>query len=129
MTLIFILTSFGNENTYGADCPATIRTWLLVTFINFYLIQVLIYYYFKTENRRLSLILWVLTSFVLMPSMLFINLWGNLVIEQMDNDVNCNYNGYAQTFQMLYLIATYCVVFVYLIFLVTIKETMKRFYV
>ena len=30
---------------------------------------------------------------------------------------------------MLYLIATYCVVFVYLIFLVTIKETMKRYYV
>jgi hypothetical protein len=29
---------------------------------------------------------------------------------------------------MTYLIATYCVIFVYLIFLVTVKETMKRYY-
>lgn len=64
-----------------------------------------------------------------MPVMLITNLWGNMLIEQMDNNVNCVYNGFAQTFQMLYLIATYCVCFVYLIFLVTIKETMKRFYV
>ena len=42
---------------------------------------------------------------------------------------DCTYSGFAQTFQMLYLIATYCVVFIYLIFLVTIKETMKRYYV
>ena len=29
---------------------------------------------------------------------------------------------------MLYLISTYCVIFVYIIFLLTIKETLKRFY-
>lgn len=29
---------------------------------------------------------------------------------------------------MLYLICTYCLVFVYMIFVVTIKETMKRYY-
>ena len=29
---------------------------------------------------------------------------------------------------MLYLISTYCVVFVYLIFLLTIQETLKRYY-
>ena len=61
--------------------------------------------------------------------MLVMNLWGNLIIEEMDNMTDCTYSGFAQTFQMLYLIATYCVVFIYLIFLVTIKETMKRYYV
>jgi len=30
---------------------------------------------------------------------------------------------------MLYLITTYCVIFVYMIFLITIKETMKRYYI
>ena len=30
--------------------------------------------------------------------------------------------------QMLYLISVYCIVFVYIIFLLTIKETIKRFY-
>ena len=29
---------------------------------------------------------------------------------------------------MVYLIATYCLVFVYMIFTATIKETMKRYY-
>lgn len=29
---------------------------------------------------------------------------------------------------MTYLIASYCIIFVYLIFLVTVKETMKRYY-
>jgi len=29
---------------------------------------------------------------------------------------------------MLYLISTYCVIFVYIIFLLTIKETLKRYY-
>ena len=30
--------------------------------------------------------------------------------------------------QMLYLISVYCIVFVYIIFLLTVKETFKRFY-
>ena len=47
----------------------------------------------------------------------------------MDNEPKCEYIGYAQSFQMLYLITTYCVIFVYLIFLITIKETMKRYYI
>lgn len=128
-TLIFMFTSFWKQSTYSSACPDSIRLWLLLTFINFYAIQLLIVAYFRTGSRKLSLFLWTFTSFILLPTMLFLNLWGNLLIEEMDNDVNCTYNGYAQTFQMLYLIGTYCVVFVYLIFLVTVKETMKRFYV
>jgi len=29
---------------------------------------------------------------------------------------------------MLYLISTYCVIFIYIIFLLTVKETLKRYY-
>ena len=72
---------------------------------------------------------WFLTSFVLVPGMLVTNVWGNTLIEKMDNEPLCEYAGFAQSFQMLYLISSYCIIFVYCIFLVTIKETMKRYYV
>ena len=29
---------------------------------------------------------------------------------------------------MLFLISNYCIIFIYIIFLLTIKETLKRFY-
>lgn len=60
--------------------------------------------------------------------MLTLNIWGNMLIEEMDNVPECTYAGFAQSFQMLYLISTYCVIFVYIIFLLTIKETLKRYY-
>ena len=63
-----------------------------------------------------------------MPGMLCLNIWGNMLIERMDDIIECNYLGYAQSFQMLYLISTYCVIFVYIIFLLTVKETLKRYY-
>jgi hypothetical protein len=43
----------------------------------------------------LSLTLFLLTSFCLVPGMLTTNLWGNLIIEQMDNNPECTYTGYA----------------------------------
>lgn len=128
-TLVFICTSLWSDKTYSAACPSSIRTWVVLTFLSFYGLQFLVLAYFRTKNRRLSLTLWTGTSFVLLPAMLVLNLWGNFLIEEMDNNTDCEYNGYAQTFQMMYLIATYCAIFVYLIFLVTVKETMKRFYV
>ena len=64
----------------------------------------------------------------MLPEMFVVNVWGNMMIESMDNTPECTYNGYAQWFQMLYLITIYCIVFVYAIFLITIKETMKRFH-
>jgi hypothetical protein len=51
--------------------------------------------YFRTTSRKLSLVLWTITSFMLLPCMLVTNLWGNLLIEQMDNNPDCSYNGYA----------------------------------
>jgi choline-glycine betaine transporter len=66
-----------------------------MTYINFYALQALIFAYFHTKNKQLSLYLWAFTSFILMPVMLVINLWGNLIIEEMDNNPECEYNGYA----------------------------------
>ena len=60
--------------------------------------------------------------------MLTLNIWGNMLIESMDNVSECSYAGFAQSMQMLYLISTYCVIFVYIIFLLTVKETLKRYY-
>ena len=60
--------------------------------------------------------------------MLSLNIWGNMLIEEMDNVTDCTYASFAQSVQMLYLISTYCVIFVYIIFLLTIKETLKRYY-
>lgn len=94
-TLTFILTLLFSEGTYSDQCPKNISLWLVLTFINFYVMQVLIMAYFRTKNRRLSLVLWTITSFMLLPSMLMTNLWGNLLIEKMDNNPDCQYNGYA----------------------------------
>lgn len=92
---MFFFTSFGDETTYSAECTNKIRVWLPLTYVNFYAIQFLVISYFRTKNRKLSLILWIIASFILMPSMMFINLWGNLIIEQMDNNPECKYNGLA----------------------------------
>lgn len=94
-TLTFLLTSLFSEGTYSDQCPKNIRLWLVLSFINFYVMQVMIMAYFRTSSRRLSLVLWTITSFMLLPCMLLTNLWGNLLIEQMDNNPDCSYNGYA----------------------------------
>ena len=102
---------------------------MVFTYILFYSLQGLIFAFFKVKGRKISFTLWIICSFVILPAMLALNLWGNILIEQMDNEPKCEYIGYAQSFQMLYLITTYCVIFVYMIFLITIKETMKRYYI
>ena len=88
----------------------------------------MVFLYFKSHSKACALIWFIIASFVLVPWMLVLNLWGNIVIEEMDNTPNCDYSAYAQSYQMMYLIATYCIVFVYMIFVVTIRETMKRYY-
>ena len=84
---------------------------------------------FKIKSRQINLWVFMVNSFILLPGMLALNIWGNMIIEEMDNVAECEYLGYAQSFQMLFLISTYCVIFVYIIFLLTIKETLKRFYI
>ena len=129
LSIIFFFTTFRTEECYSEECPPMIKLWLVLAFLNLYTIQFAIYAYFKTKNRKVSFLIWFLTSFVLVPEMFVVNVWGNMMIETMDNTTECVYNGYAQWFQMLYLISAYCIVFVYCIFLLTIKETMKRYYV
>ena len=94
-TAIFLFTSFDKTTTYSEECPHSIKVWLPLTYVNFYSMQFLVLAYFRTSNRKLSLALWLLTSFLLLPGMLFLNLWGNLIIEAMDNDPYCTYNGWA----------------------------------
>jgi hypothetical protein len=83
------------HDIYSAACPEDIVTWFFISFANFYGLQLLIYCFFKTKSRKLSLTLFLLTSFCLVPGMLTTNLWGNLIIEQMDNNPECTYTGYA----------------------------------
>ena len=87
------------------------------------------YILFKIKSRKINLWLWLVNSLILLPGMLALNVWGNMLIERMDDVKECEYKGYAQSFQMLFLISSYCVIFVYIIFLLTVKETLKRFYV
>lgn len=125
---IFFLTTFRKDDCYSPECPSAIKPWLFLTFISFFALQGLTYALFKVKSRRNAFYLWMFNSLVILPSMLALNVWGNMLIEEMDKVVECTYLGFAQSFQMLYLISTYCVIFVYVIFLLTIKETLKRFY-
>ncbi len=127
-SIIFFLTTFRKDDCYSPQCPSAIKPWLLLTFFSFFALQALTFALFKIKSRRRALAVWVFNSCVVMPGMLALNIWGNMLIEQMDKVVECTYLGFAQSFQMLYLISTYCVIFVYVIFLLTVKETLKRYY-
>jgi len=123
------LTAFRKDDCYSDACPKAIKPWLLITFFSFYFLQLMTYILFKIKSRKINLWLWLVNSLILLPGMLALNVWGNMLIERMDDVKECEYKGYAQSFQMLFLISSYCVIFVYIIFLLTVKETLKRFYV
>jgi len=125
---VFFLTDFRSENCYSAACPKVIRLWLLLTFFAFYLLQGLTYGLFKIRSRKTAFAVFMTNSAVVLPGLLVLNIWGNMIIEDMDKQIECSYSGFAQSMQMIYLISTYCIVFVYIIFLLTIKETLKRYY-
>ena len=46
----------------------------------------------------------------------------------MDIGHQCHYDGFAQSMQLMFLLSTYCVIFLYCIFLLTVRECMRRFY-
>lgn len=125
---IFFFTAFRKADCYSPECPSAIRPWLILTFLAFYVLQIATWSLFKIKSRKTTLWIWLFNSFALLPGMLTLNIWGNMLIESMDNVSDCTYKGFAQSMQMLYLISTYCVIFVYIIFLLTIKETLKRYY-
>ena len=74
------------------------------------------------------MVLCLVTSFVLMPWIGLFTVWGNILIAQLDNSVNCEYDEQAASYQMLYMISNYSLVFAYYMFLFAVQRGMKRFY-
>ena len=60
--------------------------------------------------------------------MLVWNFWGNALIEQIESNVACTFEGLAQSFELLFLVSTYCTVFMYGLFVACVRECMKRYY-
>ena len=84
---------------------------------------------FKTSNRRLSLALFAFTTSVFTPAMLAFNLWGNALVYKMTTNLDCKdyTDGIAQSFTILFLVSTYCIVFIYFIFVLIVKECARRY--
>lgn len=88
-SLIFFFTAFRREDCYSPQCPRAIKPWLLCTFFTFYVLQGLIYLLFKLKSRKAIFWLWIINSFIMLPGMLALNVWGNMLIEKMDNEPEC----------------------------------------
>jgi hypothetical protein len=128
LSIVFFFSTFREPDCYSKECPKAIKPWLLISFLNLYLFQLAVLVFFNLKNRAVVFWLWLFSSFVFMPAMFIFNVWGNLLMQDMDNTPECTYISYVQWFQMIYLISIYCISFVYAIFLITIKETMKRYH-
>lgn len=84
---------------------------------------------FRVKDRQIALNLFGLATVALLPLMLVFNFWGNFLIEQIETNKKCVYKDVTQSFELLYLVATYCTIFMYITFCMVIRETMKRYYV
>ena len=129
MTGYFLLTTFRDTEVYSDSCPQALNFWLPIAFIQFYMFQAIIITFMSIENKSMSLLLFYFASFGLVPWITIFNIFGNLLNEQISRTENCTANGYARTYSMIYIIATYCVLFVYIIFAAAVKESMKRYFV
>lgn len=74
------------------------------------------------------MVLCLVTSFVLMPWIVIFSVWGNILIARLDNSATCEYDQQASSYQMLYMISNYCLVFAYSMFLFAVQRGMIRFY-
>lgn len=83
----------------------------------------------STGNKTFALWLFYMTTFVVMPWMVVYNMYGNLLNEQIDRTEDCKANSFAKTYQLILIISTYCLLFVYVIFACSIREVMKRYFV
>lgn len=63
------------------------------------------------------------------PMMVLTNMYGNLIYELIDRTDGCKANPFAKTYMLIFLITNYCVLFVYLIFAVSARECMKRYFI
>ena len=94
-SLIFFFTAFRRDDCYSEECPQQIRSWMLLTFFAFYFLQGLTYALFRIKSRVLAFWVFMLSSCIVMPCMLGLNIWGNTLIEEMDKRADCTYLGYA----------------------------------
>ena len=130
-TSAFLATKFKSADCYTAACLETVKYWFVSIFICFYTFQFLVYLSIKTSKlkwKTLSFCIYSGITFVCAPAMLILNLYGNIVIENLDEIPLCHYSALAEGFQMFYLIATYCLIVAYMVFTVSVKDAMKRYF-
>ena len=80
------------------------------------------------KSRRKAFGLFLATTLALVPTVLAFNIWGTALAQRMDMDHQCVFLGMAQSMQLLYLISTFCAVFIYAVFLVTVRECTQRYF-
>ena len=87
-----------------------------------------------TENKYLNLALFYFSSYVLAPWMLVYNLWGNMLYQDIsgasvDEKGKCTGDFLFKTYFVLLLICVYLLACLYFIFVVSMRECMKRYFV
>ena len=85
-SVYFFFTELYSNDCYSAECPQQIKTWLIGSCFNFYLLQASIATIFLLKDRRLSLLAFITATLLYLPSMLAWNIWGNLLIEKIEEN-------------------------------------------
>lgn len=83
---------------------------------------------FKLKDRKTSLGLFGFITLGFVPYMLAFNIWGNSLIQRIEVENKCEYIQTAQSFELLYLISIYCTIFIFAVFVLVVRECMRRFY-
>ena len=55
-------------------------------------------------------------------------MYGNLLNDQISRIETCKPSPLLKTYSMIFIISTYCILLIYLIFVWSVKETMKRYF-
>lgn len=80
-----------------------------------------------TAHKNLVLTLFYMASFALAPWMIVFNFYGNWLLEQMTGE--CKVDQVAKTYHLTYVILTYILLFMYLVFGAAIREAMSRYFI
>lgn len=82
----------------------------------------------SVKDRPSAFTIFLLTTFIVIPWSLGFNIWGTVLAQRIDVNNSCVYVGMAQSMRLLYLISTYCIIFIYLVFLITVRECVMRYH-
>ena len=63
----------------------------------------------------MALLTFIMTTLVYAPAMLIFNIWGNALVEQVESNPMCKFEGVAQSFELLYLLSIYCALFIFFV--------------